>query len=394
MNIPGLKQSVLILLMALAFQGAAGQAKAQARTKARAQAVELVRVLAGEKLDRPLHLATVPGGGRRMVVVEQAGLVRHFLPEAAKAAGTMLDIRARVSTDGREEGLLSVAFHPRFQQNRYLFAYYSAAGPRRSVISRFKIGPDSLSAIPGSETIILEVSQPYGNHNGGQLAFGPDAYLYIGLGDGGAGGDPLGHGQNARTLLGSILRIDIDRRAGGRAYAIPKDNPFVFSGDGRRQEIWAYGLRNPWRFSFDRKTGVLYAGDVGQNTIEEIDMIFKGANYGWNKLEGTLCFKPPRSCARLGMAPPISQYKHDQGQSVTGGFVYRGSRISWLRGRYVFGDFMSGRIWSIPGGMGGRRRPKPLLETSLSISSFGEDVDGELYVVDLKGRLFKLAGKP
>lgn len=358
------------------------------------ESVRLERILPGERLERPLHLTAVPDGSGRMVVVEQAGRIKFFLPQDDKAAGLLLDLRRQVSSGGSEEGLLSVAFHPEFKKTRFFYVYYSAASPRRSVISRFTAQPGRLSTIRGSEQVLLEVPQPYANHNGGQLAFGPDGYLYIGLGDGGSGGDPLGNGQNTRTLLGSILRIDINRAAGGLPYAVPRDNPFVSRGTGRRGEIWAYGLRNPWRFSFDRKTGKLYAADVGQNVMEEIDIIFKGANYGWNVLEGTRCFKPPRGCAPVGMAAPISEYRHDLGQSVTGGYLYRGSAIPVLKGRYLFGDFISGRIWSIPGGVGGMRRPKLLLKTSLAIASFGEDARGELYIADHGGRLFKIVKKP
>ena len=362
--------------------------------QADAQEVRLQQILKGERLDRPVHLAEVPDGSRRMVVVEQPGRIKIFAPEAGKSSGRLLDIRKRVSTEGWDSGLLSVAFHPEFQKTRHFYVYYSAASPRRSVLSRFTAARESLGALAGSERVLLEVPQPYANHNGGQIAFGPDGYLYIGLGDGGSGGDPMGNGQNPRTLLGTILRIDVNRGEGGRPYAIPRDNPFVGARDGRRAEIWAFGLRNPWRFSFDRKTGELYAADVGQDAMEEINLIFKGANYGWNVLEGTRCFKPRRGCAPIGMAAPISEYTHRVGQSVTGGFLYRGRGIPKLRGRYVFGDFMTGRIWSIPGGMGGMRLPKQLLKTRLSISSFGEDGAGELYVADLKGYLFKLVRKP
>lgn len=382
-------QRLLLLALAVLMPGGA-----LLPGMAMAQNVRLKQILTREPLFHPVHLAHVPDGSGRLVIVEQPGRIRIFFPDADKALGTLLDIRRRVSMAGGEEGLLSVAFHPQFKKNRFFYVYYSAASPRRSVISRFQAQPGRLAVRQGSGRILLEVPQPYSNHNGGQIAFGPDGYLYIGLGDGGSGGDPEGHGQNARTLLGSILRIDIDRSAGGRAYGIPRDNPFVRSGDGRKPEIWAYGLRNPWRFSFDRQTGKLYAGDVGQGTMEEIDLIFKGANYGWNVMEGTRCHEPPRGCAPIGMAAPISEYKRDAGQSVTGGFVYRGAAIPALRGRYLFGDFGSGRIWSIPAGAGGMRRPKPLIGTVLSISSFGEDAAGEIYVVDLRGRLFKLLPNP
>lgn len=359
-----------------------------------ARELRLERLLPDERLNRPVHVAELPDGSGRMVVVEQPGRIKYFAPGAKATQGLLLDIRHRVNTGGWEEGLLSIAFHPRFRDNGYYYVYYSAARARRSVISRFTATPARTATRRGSERVLLEVGQPFANHNGGQLAFGPDGYLYIGLGDGGSGGDPHGNGQNPRTLLGSILRIDVDREQRGRAYAIPPDNPFADGTRSRRPEIWAYGLRNPWRFSFDRMTGELYAADVGQNAAEEIDLIVKGANYGWNVMEGTRCYEPSSGCKRAGLAPPIAEYGHGQGQSITGGYVYRGSALPGLRGRYVFGDFRSGGIWSIPAGAGHMRRPRLLLQTKLAISSFGEDVSGELYVADLNGYIFKLAKAP
>ncbi|MCZ6558398.1 MAG: PQQ-dependent sugar dehydrogenase [SAR324 cluster bacterium] len=355
-----------------------------------AQGVKLKRLLPRERLRKPVHLAAVPDGTGRMAVVEQAGRIKIFHPDAPKAEGLLLNLGRRVSAAGWEEGLLSVAFHPDFARNRLYFVYYSAARPRRSVLARFKAAPFALRTSVASERIVLEVPQPYGNHNGGQIAFGPEGYLYIGLGDGGSGGDPFGHGQNRRTLLGTILRIDVNRWSARRGYAIPPDNPFTASRGGSRPEIWAYGLRNPWRYSFDLQDGRIYAGDVGQNTVEEIDLIVKGGNYGWNRMEGTRCYAPPRGCARGGLELPISEYGRGIGQSVTGGFVYRGRVLSGLRGRYVFGDFGSGTVWSIPAGPGPTRPPTPLLETGLAISTFGQDSTGELYLADLNGAIYKL----
>ncbi len=380
-----------VLLAAAGFAGVPPFAPALlAPREAWAGGAALRKLLPDVRLQRPVHLAEVPDGSGRLVVVEQAGRVRSFRPAARKPEGVLLDLRRRVSTGGWEEGLLSIAFHPEFRRNRRYFVYYSAASPRRSVISRFTAEQTRLRTVPGSERVILEIRQPYANHNGGQLAFGPDGYLYIGLGDGGSGGDPRGNGQNRKTLLGAILRIDVNRAAGGRAYAIPPGNPFAGARDGSRPEIWAYGLRNPWRFSFDRADGRLYAGDVGQNAVEEIDLIRKGGNYGWNVMEGTRCYQPPNGCNRRGLERPVSEYGHGHGQSVTGGFVYRGHALPSLQGRYVFGDFSSGSIWSIPAGPGGLRKPRPLLKTGLAISSFGQDGAGELYVLDLEGAVFKL----
>jgi glucose/arabinose dehydrogenase len=355
--------------------------------------VALKRVIADETLLRPVHLAPLPGSAGELVIVEQDGVIRRLHPSAGKAAGVVLDLRAKVSRAGNEEGLLSVAFHPRFAENRFFYVYYSAAAPRRSIIARFTYDPASMRGKADSEAVLLEAGQPYSNHKGGQIAFGPDGYLYIALGDGGSGGDPHGNGQNRATLLGKLLRIDVDRRDPGLAYAIPPDNPFRGAGDGSRAEIWAYGLRNPWRFSFDRETGALYAGDVGQDAWEEIDRIVKGRNYGWNAMEGTHCFRAPE-CPRAGLESPVAEYGRGDGTSVTGGFVYRGRALAGLRGRYVFGDYGSGWLFTIPAGRAGLQRHERLLATRLAISSRGQDAAGELYVLDLNGALFQLVPAP
>ncbi|MDA1280663.1 MAG: PQQ-dependent sugar dehydrogenase, partial [Chloroflexi bacterium] len=262
-----------------------------------------------------------------------------------------LDISARVSTQGNEEGLLGLAFHPAYASNGYFFVYYSAANPRRSVLSRFTVSANPEIADPVSETIILEVPQPFSNHNGGSLVFGPDGYLYLGLGDGGSGGDPQGHGQNPTTLLGSIIRIDVDTTSNTKKYGIPAGNPFATSPDGPndpRPEIWAYGLRNPWRFSFDRTSGDLWVGDVGQNAWEEVNVVESGGNYGWNILEGKHCFEPSSNCNPTGTILPITEYSHSGGNcSVTGGHVSRSSAIPELTGVYLYADYCSGRIWGL-----------------------------------------------
>ncbi len=302
----------------------------------------------------------------------------------------VLDIQDRVSRAGREEGLLGLAFHPGYSSNGRLFVYYTAAAPRRSVISEFTAGPDG-SADPSSERIILEVPQPYWNHNGGMLLFGPDGYLYIGLGDGGSAGDPHGHGQDTNTLLGSILRIDVDRPQSGKAYGIPPDNRFARGGGA--PEVWAYGLRNPWRFSVDPVTGQMWAGDVGQNRFEEIDIIVPGGNYGWNLMEGATCFSPSSACDRTGLQMPVAVYGRADGCSVTGGYVYRGQRLPSLYGAYVFGDFCSGKVWALRhNGTAVVEGPVLIADTGLSISSFGEDADRELYIVDHNGGIYRFAG--
>lgn len=348
--------------------------------------VSLRRVLPETSFRKPVHLAEVPDGSGDLVVVEQEGVIRRFDPGARRGSRVFLDIRSRVATGGWEEGLLSMAFHPAYRKNRRFYVYYSAQAPRRSVVAVFRAPPSGQSAAdPSLGRVLLEVAQPYANHNGGQLAFGPDGMLYIGLGDGGDGGDPHGNGQNPRTLLGSILRIDVDRGDAGKRYAIPPDNPFARDREGRRGEIWAYGLRNPWRFSFDSATGKLYAADVGQSSLEEVDRIVKGGNYGWNTMEGTSCFRPPEGCEKEGLIPPISEYRRSIWRSITGGFVYRGQAIPKLRGHYLFADFASGHLWSIPTQGRGLRKPRLLLKTGLAVSSFGTSRQGELYLLDHGG---------
>ena len=309
---------------------------------------------------------------------EHLGVEHIFVPEP-------LDIRDRVSSRGWEEGLLGLALSP--NNERYLYVYYSAANPRRSVVSRFNY---NRAVAPDSELVILEVEQPYANHNGGQLAFGPDGYLYIGLGDGGSAGDPQGNGQNTSTLLGAILRIDVSGATVEQPYAIPPGNPFA-NGRNGRPEIWAYGLRNPWRFSFDRETGELWAGDVGQNHWEEIDIIERGGNYGWNVMEGNHCFRPPSGCESEDFIPPVWEYPlEDDACSVIGGYVYRGTAIPWLYGVYVYGDFCTGQVFGLRYADGEVIEHKLLADTGLRIASFGQDNDGELYVLSQGEGIFRL----
>lgn len=311
------------------------------------------------------------------------------LDAATRQATVFLDLSARVSTAGNEEGLLGLAFDADFQSNREFFVYYSAANPRRSMLSRFRVSADPDVADPASEQVVMEIPQPFANHNGGMLAFGPDGYLYVGLGDGGSGGDPSGNGQNLATLLGSILRIDVSgtKKNAGSSYAVPSDNPFVGRPEAEaRHEIWAFGLRNPWRFSFDLATGDLWAGDVGQNSWEEIDLILKGANYGWNVMEGGHCFRGD-SCDQSGLVTPLAEYRTGQfGCAVTGGYVYRGNEYPSLRGVYLYADYCSGLIWGLRFRNGKVvAGPKLVAETGRLIPSFAEDRDGELYVTSFGG---------
>lgn len=336
---------------------------------------------------RPVDFQVPDDESGRIFVVEQAGVIRVFpnSPDAADAE-VFLDIRDRVNDSGNEEGLLGLAFHPDFADNGTFFVDYTAEGPRRTVIAKYQVDPaDPDRALAESEEVILEVEQPYSNHNGGQIVFGPDGYLYITLGDGGSGGDPQDNAEDPTKLLGSILRIDVDS---GDPYSIPPDNPFAGNTQGYQEEIFAYGLRNPWRISFDPETGRLWAGDVGQNRYEEIDIIEIGGNYGWDIMEGLHCFEPQSGCNQDGLIPPIWEYPHSEGSSVTGGFVYRGADVPELEGRYVYGDFTSGKVWAIAYD-GNNAQNEEILDTNLNISSFGVDSNRELYVLAFDGRIYR-----
>jgi len=339
--------------------------------------------------NRPVDLQHV---GDRIVIVEQRGVISVFQNDReVKEKSVFLNIESRVNDQGNEEGLLGLAFHPDYENNGYFYVNYTASSPRRTVISRFQVSAaDPNRADESSELVILEIGQPYSNHNGGQLSFGPDGYLYIATGDGGSGGDPQNHGQRPETLLGAILRIDIDGQEAGRNYTIPQDNPFVNNQEGFKEEIYAYGLRNPWRFSFDPQNDWLWAGDVGQNRAEEIDIITKGGNYGWRTMEGFSCFNPASGCDQEGLEMPILEYTHTNGdRSITGGFVYRGSEISELQGLYVYADFVSGRIWTLDFSDLDNPDNTELIRANFSISSFGLDQSNELYLCGFDGKIYK-----
>ncbi len=342
------------------------------------------------KLRFELPLDLVPTAPGRWLVVEQAGTVRAVLSDAATEAPLVYDQRAAIlsvkSGGHNEEGLLAMTLHPRAAENGRVFLYWCADKPRRTVLGEARIGADGRI---GAGKVLLEIAQPFGNHKGSDLAFGPDGMLYLGPGDGGSGGDPQGNGQKLDTLLGKILRLDVDKTQ-GKPYAVPADNPFVGNA-GARGEIWAYGLRNPWRFSFDRETGELWAGDVGQNAWEEIDVIVKGGNYGWNLREGRHDFK--RGDAAPELIEPVGEYPRGLGVSITGGYVYRGKAIAGLQGAYVYGDFQSGRIWALRRVEGGDADNREICQSGLNISSFAEDAAGELYLTAFDGRIYRLAAK-
>jgi glucose/arabinose dehydrogenase len=341
-------------------------------------AVTLENAFPNLVFNQPVALLQHPTDTSRWYVVEQAGLVLTFSDPMAVSADVFIDIGTKV-TSGGEGGLLSMAFHPAFDVNGAFFLSYTGPGtPLISYIARFTSMDDGISADPLTEEIILSVDQPYGNHNGGHIAFGPfDGYLYIGLGDGGSVGDPLQNAQDTQTLLGSMLRIDVD---GPVPYGIPADNPFVGGSTGL-PEIYAWGFRNPWRWSFDIQTGDLWLGDVGQNRWEEIDRVEVGANYGWNILEGNNCY-PVDPCSTAGLAPPVVAYDRSQGVSVTGGYVYRGAALPGLFGDYVYGDFGSGTVWRLTDTQQGGTTSELLINSGARIASFAQDHDGEIYLID------------
>jgi len=352
--------------------------------------VEVERVFSNLSFEEMTNLVQPDDTGDLIFITEQGGVIYSFSSNNPQQADVFLDITDRVNRGGNEEGLLGLAFDPDYRENGYLYVYYSVADPSRSVLARFSIDEEDTDvADPESEVIIVEVAQPYANHNAGQLAFGPDGYFYIGLGDGGGSGDPLGHAQNLSTVLGSILRIDVNGLSAPGDYAIPADNPFMGTEDAR-EEIWAFGLRNPWRFSFDLETGLLWAADVGQNLWEEIDIITKGANYGWNIMEGSHCYSPSTGCNQSGLTLPIFEYDHSQGCSVTGGYVYRGDQIPALQGYYIYGDYCSGNIWALAYDGSAVTENIRLVDSGLSITSFGEDLAGNLYILDRQGGIYTL----
>lgn len=343
-----------------------------------------------EGLASPLFAGHAGDGSRRLFVLEQDGRVR-VVRDGRLVQAAYLDISDRVGAGG-ERGLLGIAFAPSFATDGRLFVDYTDRNGD-TVVSEFR-APDPAAdhADPGSERVLLRIHQPFANHNGGALATGPDGLLWIATGDGGSGGDPLGNGQRLDTFLGKLLRID-PRPAQGAPYGIPSDNPFVGRADAR-SEIWAYGLRNPWRFSFDRATDDLWIADVGQGALEEVDRWPAGSpagpNFGWRLMEASACFDPAEGCDAAGLVLPVAAYGHDLGCSITGGYVYRGAAVPGLAGTYLFADYCSGTIWGLAAA-DERPTPRVLIESGLSVASFGEDEAGELCIVDLAGgRLFRV----
>ncbi|HET7844842.1 MAG TPA: PQQ-dependent sugar dehydrogenase [Xanthomonadales bacterium] len=319
-------------------------------------------------------------GTQRLYLVGQDGFIRVFAANTLRSE-PFLDISGRIAVTGNEQGLLSAAFPPNYASKRYFYVLYTA--PDRAVtVSRFRVAADNSRADPASEQVVLRVPHPETNHNGGRVVFGPDGYLYVSIGDGGGANDPFLTGQNRNSLLGKLLRIDTE--SGDATYRVPATNPFVGQA-GVRPEIWAFGLRNPWRFSFDRATGDLWIADVGQSQREEVDFQpangAGGQNYGWSVYEGTRCFRGGESCNTPGLTQPIAEYDHSQGCSITGGYVYRGSAYPGLVGTYLYADYCSGRIWSITRN-GGAFVSTLIVDSAFGISTFGEDERGNLYIYD------------
>lgn len=346
--------------------------------------ISLVNAFPNLSFSEPIDLQAAAGKSNKVYVAERGGVIRVFDNDPTiMESAVFLDFSNSTATVN-EGGLLGFAFHPNFESNGYFYIYYTPT-PTVSFVSRFTISQANPNLVDeNSELALLEIPQPATNHNGGQIAFGADGYLYVATGDGGGSGDSDGNAQNRSNLLGNVLRIDVDNSQGGLNYAIPEDNPFT-NETNVRSEIYAYGLRNPWRMSFDTSTGKLWTGDVGQNKIEEIDIIESGKNYGWNLFEGTDCFSG--DCNATNLAEPIFEYDQSKGdRSITGGYVYRGSKNPSISGKYIYADFVSGRVWVLDEDGSNNRL---LVETGFNIASFGTDANQELYVLDLNGSIYK-----
>ena len=347
------------------------------------------------KFNSPVEMIHAGDGTNRLFLLEQEGCIKVFNNNPdVKTAADYLDIRDRVDDQG-EMGLLGLAFDPDFKRNGFFYVNYNRRNPLETVISRFKVNNyNDLKASASTETVLMRFAQPYDNHNGGKIAFGPDGYLYIAVGDGGAWGDQHNYAQNRSSWLGKMLRIDVNKTEKGN-YGIPEDNPYVKNREGFREEIYAYGLRNPWRFSFDTETGQLWLADVGQNEFEEIDIITKGGNYGWRLKEADRCYNPRKDCdPDKTLIDPIHQYPRIDGVSVTGGYVYRGKRIPALQGKYLFADYAKGNVWALSFNDNTKTNVELLTDAGGSVSSFGIDANQEVYILNhYSGEIKRLVAK-
>ncbi|MEM7691600.1 MAG: PQQ-dependent sugar dehydrogenase [Pseudomonadota bacterium] len=341
--------------------------------------------------NQPLSMVQVPGDNTRWYLVERAGRIWSFANDPTVASAELfLDLSEKIESGPIEAGLLGLAMHPQFASNgEFYISYTRNENGLESVIARMRSSDDGQTGDPATEEVLLTLPQDFNNHNGGQIVFGPDDLLYLGFGDGGSADDPNDRAQDSSNLMGALLRIDVNT---DQSYAIPGDNPFSTNArceDGFSNEpcpeIFAYGLRNPWRFTFDREGGALWLGDVGQDRFEEVNRVVLGANYGWRIREGANCNIPREGCDTNGLSDPVTEYDHSLGASITGGYVYRGTEVSLLQEHYLFGDFVSGRIFAVPENAADGSSAEVLLETEFRIASFAEDASGELYLLDFAG---------
>jgi glucose/arabinose dehydrogenase len=353
-------------------------------------AVTAVAAYPNLSFEQPVEYLHGGDSSNRVFAIERTGKIFVFdnNPQVAKTA-LFLDLSNLIDASYIEKGLLGLAFHPKYSENGLFYVNYT--NRTHTIVARYRVNPaNPEQALPDSGQVLLAIAQPYRNHNGGHLAFGPDGYLYIGMGDGGSAGDPQGNAQNLGSLLGKMLRIDVNQALGGKSYGIPVDNPWFGNKTGYQEEIYAYGLRNPWKFSFDVQNGRLWVADVGQNKVEEIDIVEKGLNYGWNTMEGSQCYPTSINCSQDGLQRPVWEYTHPLGNSITGGYVYYGNQIPGLYGAYIYGDYVTGMIWALWIDADQVPHNFLLLDSKINISSFGLDQNNELYILDLGGKIYKL----
>ncbi|MCA9212129.1 MAG: PQQ-dependent sugar dehydrogenase [Planctomycetales bacterium] len=387
-----MKQSLLLIIVALIFQAGAHAEDIDTSPIG----VKTERAFPNLRPRRPVIITHAGDGSDRVFIVTQQGVI-HWIPndQNVEKTNTFLDIEDRVVYSDRknEEGFLGLAFHPKYKENGYFYVYYTSTDePLLSKVSRFSVSKsDPNKADPDSEVVLMKIKQPFWNHNGGTVVFGPDGYLYIALGDGGLANDPHMNGQNVETLLGSILRIDVDKTEGDKQYAIPADNPFKGQPRLGREEIFAWGFRNPWRMAFDRETGLFWVADVGQDIWEEINIVKLGGNYGWDLREGKHKFGLNGFDPNPQLIDPIHEYHHDVGKSITGGLVYRGNKVPKLKGHYLYGDYVSNKFWALKydEAAGKVVANRPIESKNITVMTFGEDESGEVYCTDSFGLIHR-----
>jgi glucose/arabinose dehydrogenase len=387
------KLSISLSTMLFLLHGNPGLKQPTTEIPQQTQTYNLAEAFPRLTFDMPVELTSPEDGTDRIFVVEQKGVIQVFQNAAGAHTSTVfLDIEKQVHSGG-EAGLLGMAFHPEYKTNGYFYLNYTRGDPLETFISRFKVSASNPNvADPKSETVLLWFGQPWDNHNGGKVAFGNDGFLYIGTGDGGSWGDPGNRAQDRKELLGKILRIDVNQSFATMNYGIPDDNPYKGNKEGYREEVYAYGMRNPWRFGFDRVTGQLWAGDVGQNEFEEIDVIEKGGNYGWHIMEANKCYRSV-TCNKDKLKSPIFHYRQgsDTGSSITGGYVCRDKDLPSLTGKYIYGDFVTGNIWALTHANNEVVKNELIARISGGLPSFGEDSNRTLYVISYNpGKIYRL----